>query len=85
VSFGCRLVIVEIELDLGAVRVVEEQLPDAASGKTAQLVLDALAFQGRDRPLQVLGAERHVVKHAGPLLRQRIAVDYVQIGVSPSA
>src|SRR5262249_57222409 len=44
----------------------------------AQLVLDALALQCRDRPWQVLGAERHMVEHAGALLGQRVAMDHVQ-------
>src|SRR6516162_7469613 len=77
-AFGCRLVLVEVELDLGTVRVVEEQLPDATSGKATQLVLDALALQCRDRPRQVPGAERHVVEYTGPLFWQRIAMDHMQ-------
>src|SRR5207248_2989348 len=69
-------------------RIIEEQLPDAASGKAAQLVLDALALQGFDRARQVLGAERHVVEHAGAFLRQWIAMNDVQdrrvvIGIEP--
>ena len=52
-AFGRRLVLVKVELDLGAVGVVEEQLPDATSGKAEQLVLDPFAFQCRDRPGQV--------------------------------
>src|SRR6516165_7971940 len=78
VAFGRTLVPVEIELDLGAMRIIEEQLPDAAAGKAPQLVFDGLALQCRDRPRQVFGAERHVVEHAGTLLWQRIAMDHVQ-------
>src|SRR6516162_3038065 len=78
VALGRRLVLVEVELDLGAVWVVEEQLPDPASGKAAQLVFDPFALQCRDRPGQVSGAEGHVVEHAGAFLGQRIAMDHVQ-------
>src|SRR5262249_25594725 len=83
-----RLVLVEVELDLRAVRIIKEQLPNASPGKAAQLVLDPFAFQRLDRPRQILGAERHVVEHAGPLLGQRIAMDHVQyrrvvVGIEP--
>src|SRR5207237_10463705 len=63
---------------LGAARVVEKQLPDAAAGQTPQLVIDALAFEGRDSGGQVLGGERHVVEDAAAVLRQILAVDHMQ-------
>jgi hypothetical protein len=84
VAFRRRLILVEVEFDLGAVRVVEEVLPDAAAGKAAQLVFDAFTLQGFDRARQVLGAERHVVEHPGAFLRKRIAMDDVQDRRHPS-
>src|SRR4029077_4825695 len=84
------LILVKVEFDLGAMRIIEEELPDAASGKAAQLVLDGLALQGFDRARQVLGAERHVVEHSGALLGQRSAMDHgqnrrVAVGIEPPA
>src|SRR5882757_3207173 len=67
---------------------MEEQLPDAAAGQPPQLVIDALAPQGRDGGGQVLGRERHVVEDAAPVMRQILAVDHMQdrgvvIGIEP--
>src|SRR5438067_11223626 len=90
VTFGGGLVLVEIELDLGAMRIVEEQLPNAAAREATQLVFDPLALQGRDRAGQIFGAERHMVEHAGALLWQRIAMNHmpdrgVVVGRKPPA
>src|SRR5438094_671075 len=78
VAFGRRFVLVEIELDLRAARVMEKQLPNATAGQAPQLIIDALAFQGRDGGRQVLGGERHVVENAAPVVRQILAVDHMQ-------
>src|SRR5258708_15707459 len=73
------LVLVEVELDLGAARVVEEQLPDPAAGEPAQFIVDVAALQFLDGTGEILGAERHMVEHAGAVaLRQMLAVDHVQ-------
>src|SRR5205823_6282587 len=79
VAGGRLLVLVEVELDLGAARVEEKQLPDAAAGEPTQLIVDVAALQFLDCAGQILGAERHVVEHTGAVaLRQVIAVDHVQ-------
>src|SRR6266568_9463114 len=84
------LVLVEIELDLGAARVEEEQLPDPAAGEPAQFIVDIAALQFLDGAGQILGAERHVVEDAGAVaLGQVVAVDYVKYrrvaGIEPPA
>src|SRR5437879_5698311 len=89
---ACRslFVLVEIELDLGATRVVEEQLPYPAASEPAQFVIDVAALQFLDGAGQILGTERHVVEHTGAVaLGQVVAVDHVQYrrvaGIQPPA
>jgi hypothetical protein len=65
---------VEVELDLGAVGVVAEQLPDARAGLPAQVVLDAGGVEPGLHRLDVARRERHVVDHAGAL-RRGLAVE----------
>src|SRR5579883_1400455 len=89
VTLRRRLLGRKVEFDLGAVRLVEKELPDAAAGDAPQSVRDALALQGLDDPRQVVGAERYVIEHAGPLRGQRIAVEHMQdrglVGIKPPA
>src|SRR5690242_2234359 len=59
----------EIELDLGAVRVVREELPRSRVLLPAQLVAHACGVEARLDALHVGGGERHVVDDAGALLR----------------
>ena len=44
---------IEVELDLGAVRVVGEELPDARARLPAQVVLDARGIEARLHRLDV--------------------------------
>src|SRR5579883_3156607 len=78
VTLRRRLLGRKVEFDLGAVRVVEKELPDAAAGDAPQFVRDALALQGLDDPRQVGGAERHVVANPAPPRRPWIAIDHMQ-------
>src|SRR6185295_379 len=65
---------VEVELDLGAVRVVAEELPDPRVLLAAQVVAHAGGIEARLHALHVLGGERHVVDDAGARLG-RLAVE----------
>src|SRR5947208_1848104 len=81
---------VEVELDLGAVRVVGEELPDTRLLLAAQVVLDARRVEARLHALDVARRERHVVDHPGALRRRRaIEVEVQQrlrrIAVEPGA
>src|ERR1700730_15060626 len=69
---------------------MEEQLPDAAARQAPELVINALALQGRHSAGQVLGGERHVVEDSAWVFRQVLTVDHMQdgrvvIGIKPPA
>src|SRR5438270_3425506 len=76
------LVLVEIEFDLAAMRVVEEQLPKAAAhaleGEPAQLVSDAGLLELRGGSRQVGRGKGHVVDDPGAHLVQLLPVDDMQ-------
>src|SRR6266542_2122660 len=80
VAGGCGFVLVEVELDLGAMRVVKEKLPEAAPDarrQAAQLIGDVGLFQLLGGAGQVGRGERHMVDHAGAYLVELFAVDHV--------
>src|SRR4051794_7206659 len=82
VASRCRFVLVEIELDLAAMRVVEKELPQAfahpALWQAAQLILQPGLFELYDGARQVGRGKRHVVDHAGPHFVELIAMDDMQ-------
>src|SRR4051794_29765508 len=82
ISRRSRLILVEIELDLAAMRVVEEELPQPlahpALRQAPPLEFYPRLLQLRDRARQVGSGKRHVIDHAGPDLVELIAMDDVQ-------
>src|SRR5258705_409736 len=70
-----RLRRIEVELPLGAHRVVAEDLPDACPRLLSDGVLDAVSLQVRDRALEVGAREGDVVDDSGALLRQIVRGD----------
>src|SRR5438094_4842457 len=81
VAGGRRLVLVEVELDFAAMRVVEEQLPEAAPDagrQAAQLIGDVGPLQLLGRARQVGRGERDMVDDTGAYLVELLAVDHVQ-------
>ncbi len=79
----------EIELDLRAVGVVEEDLPDTRSHLSPADVFDATRLEGGERRGEAGGRECDVVDHAGLQLVPRSSADDVQhrlvAGVQPRA
>src|SRR5260221_4422281 len=78
---GPRLRRIEIELNLGAHRVVAEDLPDLRAHLLTHGVLDAVRLQFRDRPLEVRARERDRVDDTSALRRQLVRGD-VQDGTT---
>src|SRR5207248_7680979 len=73
---------IEIEFDLAAMRIVEEQLPEAAAHtlerEPAQLVCDAGLFELRGGGREVGRGKGHVVDDPGAHLVELLPVDHMQ-------
>src|SRR3981081_3726656 len=73
-----RLVLLEIELDLGAVDVEKEHLPGAGLALLAELVAHAALLELGGDVAQAAGAERHMVEHAVRVLGHLDRIDHMQ-------
>src|SRR3954466_15663523 len=72
----------EIELHLGAVGIVKEELPSARLGLAAEVVFDAAALELGQHIGQAARGEGHVVEDAGAALGQGAAGDDVENGAA---